>query len=68
MGHNIYSTSSLSFWKPSKEPGSEAGDPGGVRAEKGETLEPDGASGKEHAYQCRRRQSLGFDPWVRKIL
>ena len=25
---------------------------------------PDGASGKEPAYQCRRH---GFDPWVRKI-
>ena len=25
------------------------------------------ASGKEPAYQCRRRKRLGFDPWVRKI-
>ena len=28
---------------------------------------PGGASGKELAYQCRRHQRGGFDPWVRKI-
>ena len=67
MVHNIYYTGSLSFWKPSKEPGSEAGNPGGVRAEKGEILEPDGTSGKERACQCRRCKNLGFDLWVRKI-
>ena len=67
LGRNIYSTSSLSFWKPSKESGSEAGDPGGARSEKGETIEPDGTSGKERACPCRRRKSLGFNPWVRKI-
>ena len=27
----------------------------------------DGASGKEHACQCRRHKRLWFDPWVRKI-
>ena len=26
---------------------------------------PGGASGKEHACQCRRCKRLGFDPWVR---
>ena len=26
-----------------------------------------GASGKEHACQCRRHKRHGFDPWVRKI-
>ena len=29
---------------------------------------PGGASGKEHACQCRRHKRCGFDPWVRKIL
>ena len=28
---------------------------------------PGGASGKEPAYQCRRHNRLGFNPWVRKI-
>ena len=28
---------------------------------------PGGASGKEPACQCRRPESHGFDPWVRKI-
>ena len=28
---------------------------------------PGGSSGKEPAYQCRRHQRHGFDPWVRKI-
>ena len=28
---------------------------------------PGGASGKESACQCRRCESRGFDPWVRKI-
>ena len=28
---------------------------------------PDGASGKEPAYQCRRHKRLGFDLWVGKI-
>ena len=28
---------------------------------------PDGASGKEPAYQCKRCKTHGFDPWVRKI-
>ena len=28
---------------------------------------PGGASGKEPASQCRRRQRPGFNPWVRKI-
>ena len=28
---------------------------------------PGGASGKEHACQCRRHKRHGFDPWVRKI-
>ena len=27
---------------------------------------PSGASGKECGCQCKRRQRLGFDPWVRK--
>ena len=27
-----------------------------------------GASGKEPACQCRRHETCGFDPWVRKIL
>ena len=29
---------------------------------------PDGASGKEHACQCRRQKRCGFNLWVRKIL
>ena len=28
---------------------------------------PGGASGKEPAWQCRRRKRHGFDPWVWKI-
>ena len=28
---------------------------------------PGGATGKEPAYQCRRHNRVGFDPWVRKI-
>ena len=28
---------------------------------------PGGASGKEHACQCRRHKRCGFDPWVRKM-
>ena len=28
---------------------------------------PDSASGKEAAYQCRRRKRHGFDPWIREI-
>ena len=28
---------------------------------------PGGTSGKESAYQWRRRKSCGFDPWVGKI-
>ena len=28
---------------------------------------PDGASGKEPAYQCKRQKRHRFDPWVRKI-
>ena len=28
---------------------------------------PGGASGQEHACQCRRLKSCGFDPWVQKI-
>ena len=28
---------------------------------------PDGSSGKEPAYQCRRHKKCQFDPWVRKI-
>ena len=28
---------------------------------------PGGASGKEPTCQCRRRERLEFDPWVRKI-
>ena len=28
---------------------------------------PRGTSGKEPAYQCRRRKKYRFDPWVRKI-
>ena len=28
---------------------------------------PGGASGKESARQCRRRQRCGLDPWVRKM-
>ena len=28
---------------------------------------PDGASGKEPAYQCRRLRGHEFDLWVRKI-
>ena len=28
---------------------------------------PDGASGKEPAYRCRRWKRRGFDPWVGKI-
>ena len=28
---------------------------------------PAGASGKEHACQCRRLKRHGFNPWVRKI-
>ena len=27
---------------------------------------PDGANGKEHSCQCRRRKRCWFDPWVRK--
>ena len=27
---------------------------------------PGGASGKQPACQCRRRKTLGFDPWVGK--
>ena len=29
---------------------------------------PGGVSGKEAAYQCRRHERLGLDPWVGKIL
>ena len=28
---------------------------------------PGGASGKEPACQCRKRETRGFDPWVKKI-
>ena len=28
---------------------------------------PGGASGKQHACQCRRHKRHGFDPWLRKI-
>ena len=28
---------------------------------------PGGASGKEHACQCRRQKRRGFDPWVGKV-
>ena len=28
---------------------------------------PDGTTGKEPAWQCRRCNRLGFDPWVGKI-
>ena len=28
---------------------------------------PGGATGKEPAYQCRRHNRVGFDPWVGKI-
>ena len=28
---------------------------------------PDGASGKESAYQCRKHKRSGFDPWVGKM-
>ena len=28
---------------------------------------PGGASGKESAYQCRRRKRRKFNPWVEKI-
>ena len=28
---------------------------------------PSGDSGEEHACQCRRHKSCGFDPWVGQI-